>query len=286
MKNSYLLSFFWMMALTSFAQTDSAKVKNKWTFYGLWGYNRWDYTRSTIHFHNEGTPGYDVPYHGPYDFTVYNVTASDKPDFNAIKDVANITIPQFSLRFGFFMNNKKDEGWEFNYDHAKYVVDNGQTALVKGTILGHAVNKDSVLQYPFFHFEHTDGANFVQINYIKRWKVLKSKNGKNSLGILLKPGGGVVYPRTDVTLFSHRLNNAWHIAGFVAGVETGIRIELINNLCLEWTVKAVYTDYLWCFLQYQGHGNANHVFGAIGSIASLGYQFHARPPHIRFRKKN
>ncbi|MGZ3866002.1 MAG: hypothetical protein ACXVNR_06030, partial [Bacteroidia bacterium] len=37
------------------AQTDStSKPKRKLTFYGTWGYNRWAYTKSTIHFKNNG----------------------------------------------------------------------------------------------------------------------------------------------------------------------------------------------------------------------------------------
>jgi len=265
----------------SFAQTDSTnKTKKKWTFYGTWGYNRWDYTKSTIHFVNKGTPNYTDPQHGPYDFTIYNAVAHDSPDFNQIaskwSDVANVTIPQFSVRVGFYLNNKRDEGFEINYDHAKYVVDNGQRVLVKGTVLGQPVNTYTVIQYPDFHFEHTDGANFWMANYIKRWKFFTSKNGNNSIGWMIKPGAGVVVPRTDVTLFGNRLNNRWHMAGFIAGVETGIRANLFKHLCIEFTGKAAYADYLWCFVQYKGNGNANHMFGTIGAILSVGYQFDAR----------
>lgn len=268
----------------SFSQVDSAmgrKIK-KLTFYGTWGYNRWAFTNSTIHFTNAGTPNDPNPTHQPYDFTIYNATAHDAPDFNHIagnlEDVVNVTIPQFSVRLGFYFNNKNDEGWEINYDHAKYVVTDGQQMHVKGTINGHSFDTLCVFPRSYFHFEHTDGANFWQANYIKRWKFYKSKDGKSSIGWMFKPGAGVVIPRTDVTLFGNRLNNRWHIAGFIAGVETGFRAEFLNHLCLEFTVKAAYADYLWCYVQYAGHGNASHRFGTVGAILSLGYQFHHFAP--------
>lgn len=270
-----------------FAQKDSLQLKKarKLTFYGTWGYNRWTYTRSTIHFKNEGDPNYTNPTHGPYDFTLYNVKAHDSPDFNQIaskwSDVINVSIPQFSIRFGFYFGNDKDEGWEINYDHAKYVVSD-QTAHIKGTILGKAVDKDTFIYRPYLHFEHTDGANFWLLNYVKRWKLYASKHGKSNIGVVVKPGAGVVIPRTDVTIFGSRLNNRWHVAGFMAGVETGIRAEFWSNFCVEFTGKAVYTDYLWCFVQYKGNGNANHMFGGLGAILSFGYQFH----HIRPLPKN
>ncbi len=272
----FLFAFFSILFTQySFAQTDStAKAKRKWTFYGTWGYNRWDYTKSTIHFKNTGTPNYTDPAHSPYDFTIYNAVAHDSPDFNQIKDVVNITVPQFSVRLGIYFNNERDEGFEINYDHAKYVVDD-QKVHIQGTILGQVQNKDTMLALPYFHFEHTDGANFWMGNYIKRWKFFKSKNGNNSIGWMIKPGIGVVIPRTDVTIFSNRLNNRWHMAGFIGGFETGIRANLFKHLCIELTGKAAYADYLWCFVQYKGNGNANHTFGTIGAILSVGYQFDA-----------
>ena len=274
----FLFFFFVVCGLSSVAQDTLSKPRRKLTFYGTWGYNRWAFTHSDIHFKNNGTAPYSDPTHSSYDFTLYNCVAHDSPDFGAIKDVANITIPQFSVRGGFYFNNEKDEGWEINYDHAKYVVDDGQKVHVKGTVLGQAQNKDTVIQYPFFHFEHTDGANFWQINYLKRWKFYKSKNGNNSLGWVIKPCAGVVIPRTDCTIFGNRLNNRWHIAGFIAGFETGLRAELFKHLCIEFTAKAAYADYLWCYVQYTGNGNANHRFGTVGAILSAGYQFGAKMP--------
>ncbi len=269
---------FGLLSFYAFSQTaELQKPSRKLTFYGTWGYSRWAFTKSTIHFKNTGASGDPNPSNGTYDFKIYNSMAHDSPDFDQIaskwSDIVNITIPQFNVRIGFFMNNRQDEGWEINYDHAKYIVDD-QKVRIKGNILGEEVDKDTLLQSPNFHFEHTDGANFWQINYIKRWKLYTGKEGRNNIGWILKPGAGIVVPRTDVTLFGTRLNNCWRLAGFIAGVETGIRGEFFDHLCVEFTGKAAYANYLWCYVQYKGNGNANHRFGTVGAILSVGYQFH------------
>src|SRR5690348_16103932 len=116
-----------ILALTGLAKpclaqdTISHKSKKK-QWYFTWGYTRAVYSKSTIHFkntsnrYNETTGRYD-----DYDFIVYRAKAHDRPDFDKLKDVVNITIPQFVCRLGYSFNERT--GIEINYDHTKYVVD-------------------------------------------------------------------------------------------------------------------------------------------------------------------
>ena len=291
-KISFLFVLLICFCFSALSQNDTTTVKKRkrFTFYGMWGYNREAYTRSTIHFENNGTAGPNDPTHSSYNFTIHNVKAHDSPDFDKIagswSDVLNLTIPQFNGRIGVYFNNAHDEGFEISYDHAKYVVTDGQTMLFTGTILGKPVNKDSVPLRKNFHFEHTDGANFVMANYIKRWKLYASTNKKFHLGLLLKPGAGIVVPRTDVTIFSTRLNNYWHIAGVIAGVETGFRAQFFQRLCIELTTRASYADYMQCLVQYAGNGTAHHMFGTRGALLNVGYQFSSFVPNFKFSKKH
>lgn len=248
--------------------------KKKGSFYLLWGYNRDWYLKSTIHFSNtDGDPGQENQF-GVYDFKIYNAKAHDRPDFDAIlRDVVDITIPQFNGRIGYYFNDKKDQGVEINYDHAKYVVTNGQTVRIKGTVFGKTVDKDTILDPTYIHFEHTDGANFTLFNYMRRWKLYSSKDGKHNLGFIVKPGIGFVVPRTDVTIFGNRINNRWHIAGACVGLETGIRTELWRHFTMELTGKAVGASYAKCLVQGKGHGKASHLMGCAEAIFTLGYTF-------------
>jgi hypothetical protein len=269
MKKHSLLFFFFALTLCAAAQKDSLR-KKKLTFFAGWGYNREAYTTSTIHFVNNGTGGKE---YGPYNFEIIDAKAKDKSDFDAIKDVINITIPQFSCRFGIWLNNNNDEGFEINYDHAKYVVTDGQNVHFKGTINGVPVDKDSVLNRNFFHFEHTDGANFWQLNYMKRNRIWYSRKKIYRLSYVFKPGAGVVIPRTDVTLFGHRLNNNWKVAGVMASLEVAIRNDIGKHFFIELSGKSGWCDYINCFVLGKGNGRAYHNFGFVSSILIAGYQF-------------
>jgi hypothetical protein len=249
------------------------KPRSKGTIYLGWGYNKDWYSRSNIRFQNNNPQFINgIPY--TYDFTIYNAKATDRPDFDKIKDLANITIPQFGFRIGYFFNNRSDFGIELNYDHTKYVVDDYQKVRIKGQINNQHFDKDTILDpVNFLHFEHTDGANFWMFNFIKRWKLIESKNRKNNLGLIIKPGVGFVYPRTAVKLFGSDMNNNWKISGLVAGIEAGLRMEFLKNGFIELTGKGVYADYINTLVQGKGLGKASHKFWAAEAILIVGYQF-------------
>jgi hypothetical protein len=247
--------------------------KHTGNFYLLWGYNRDWFAKSTIHISNvNGDPNSHNEY-GVYDFYLEDVVAHDKPDFKAIKDIANLTIPQFNFRIGYYLNNARNEGWEINYDHAKYVVDDYQTMHIRGQIFGTSVDKDTLMIPSNFHYEHTDGANFWNINYMRRWNLVKSKNEKFKLNFIGKAGIGFVMPRTDIKIFGNRVNNNWKIAGICANIETGIRGELWQHFIIEFTAKAVAADYISCLVQGKGNGKASQFIKCGEIILNVGWQF-------------
>lgn len=275
MKRFILIALFAVATQAAFAKfaPDSTLTRKKGSFYLLWGYNVDAYTKSSIHFQNKtGDPTQQNEF-GVYDFTIYDVTAHDRPNFETIPDVINITIPQFNFRIGYFFNNDRDWGIELNYDHAKYVVDDYQTVRIKGTIFGQYMDKDTLMDPHYIHFEHSDGANFWMFNAMKRIKLIKSKNGKHNLGVVFKAGPGFVYPRTDVTIFGDRLNNNWKISGVIVGIETDFRLELWNSWIITFGGKLAYANYVNCLVHGKGHGNAQHTFGTAEAIMTMGYQF-------------
>lgn len=267
MHKSYSLIFFLCLIKCFFSQT-----KERGNLYFGWGYNRDWYSKSDIRLQNNNPQLINGKYY-TYDFTVIDATAKDRPDFDRIKDVVNITVPQFSFRIGYYFKSKKDIGIELNYDHAKYVVNDYQKVRVKGQINGEYFDKDTILDpQTFLHFEHTDGANFWMMNFIKRWKLIETENKKNNIGLILKPGFGIVYPRTDVTIFGNRINNEWKISGIIGGIEAGIRAEFLNNGFIEFTGKAAYANYINAITQGKGYGKASHKFWAFEAILILGYK--------------
>jgi len=104
--------------------------------YFQWGYNTEWYTRSNIHFRMANGNN----------FTLKNAKAHDRPDLDAIpKKPLDVSIPQYNYRIGFYINKKHTKAIELNFDHAKYIVTDGQTVRVKGTIDGKPVDADSIL---------------------------------------------------------------------------------------------------------------------------------------------
>lgn len=282
MLTRFFVFVFFMFGFAGFktilAQTEALKTAKpfKSNLYFSWGYNRAWYSRSTIHLKDLSNTYYSETdrYHY-YDFKIVNAKAHDRPDFEQIKDVINITIPQFVSRLGYYFKKRPDIGIEINYDHAKYVVTDYQTARVEGQINGKPVNTDTILNPDnFVHFEHTDGANFWMVNFLKRWQLYKTpKNNLLNVSYVVKSGGGFVYPRTDVTIFGTRVNNRWHIAGWVAGVETGLKLDLYKHFMFEFTAKGVYADYRKVLVLGLGGGSAHHRFFAGEVIGTFGYQF-------------
>ncbi|MBA2612325.1 MAG: hypothetical protein H0U95_10165 [Bacteroidetes bacterium] len=271
MRYFYLLFIFSLTFFTGFSQTDSLKKKKK-QFYVTWGYTRAKYSKSTIHFKNHSGKFND--YTGKtdnYDFTIYNAVAEDRPDFEKIKDVINITVPQYVFRIGYIFNSKW--GIELNYDHTKYVVTDWQNVHVKGMVNNNYFDQDTILNPTnFLHFEHTDGANFWMINLVRKVSLFKAKKNFEASWVL-KPGAGVVIPRTDVTLFGERLNNNWRVAGWIVGVESGLRMEFFKNGFFEFVGKGSFADYTNCLVLAKGNGKANHYFYTGQLTATLGLKF-------------
>jgi hypothetical protein len=260
-----------VMGIVFSQDIELTKSRKKGTLYGSWGYSREWYSKSDIHIKHDG----DINRRdkdGNYDFTIHDAKASDRDDFDQIYDVKNVTIPQFSFRIGYLFNDKYDLGFEINYDHAKYIVDDYQTLRITGQIFGTPIDKDTLVDpQSFLHFEHSDGANFLMINLVKRFQFYNAKTEKLRLSAVLKAGPGLVYPRTDVTLFGTRVNNKWHVAGYIVGLEAGPRIEAFKYFFAEWTAKIGYANYTNA-LVLEDTAKANHKFTTFMSIFMVGFQ--------------
>lgn len=275
-----LLGLFLLSNTLCFAQL-SHKNTTKRRMYFMWGYTRAWYNNTNIHFKDHsGKYHQQSDTYNYYDFTIYNVTARDRPDFKWKRDIINITIPQFVTRLGFHLNNKWD--LEVNYDHTKYVVDDYQEVKIEGQIFGKPVSGDTILEpQQFLHFEHTDGANFWMLNAVRKWQLLNKHNFMCE--VVAKPGAGVVFPRTDVRIFGEQMNNNWHVAGWIFGIETGLRLSLFEAFTCEITTKGTYANYARSLLLGRGNGNANHYLLTRQFTVSLGYKFKQRHNYRLFK---
>lgn len=270
MKKSTLLSACLLAGLGILhAQTEFPVKKNKLIkgLYFQWGYNVDAYSRSDIHFKMSNGDN----------FTLHNVKAHDSGDFDAIfKKPTEISIPQYNYRIGFYLNESHSKAIEINFDHTKYIVTDGQTARVTGIINGQPVNGDSVLRpETFLHFEHSDGANWLHINYVQFYTAFQNRAHTRSLvKYLWKAGAGINIPRTDFTWKGERLNNKFHVAGYNISTEAGVRFYPLKRLFLEATGKTGYVRYVNALANTPTtKGNrATHGFTYLEAIATLGLE--------------
>jgi hypothetical protein len=266
----FILLFFCHSSLKS-QETQSIPTKAKGTFYFGWGYNRDWFSKSDLHFKNTSDEYNPVTRTNDlYDFTVYGAKAKDRPGFKGMLH-QGLTIPQYVYRIGYYFNKKHDFGIELNFDHVKYVVVDNQTLHVKGTIHSQYIDQDTLIRpADFLHFEHTNGANFMMVNFMKRQRLLASSNGWHRLDLIAKVGAGVVIPKTDVFLFGQEVDNRFHVAGYVTGIETGFRYEAFKHIYLEYTAKGTFANYTNVLVI--GSGKANHHFWTFENILIIGLQ--------------
>ena len=233
MKNFSTLVLILLIAVSSFAQKGwNQDLHKKGNFWGIWGYNVSGYTRSDISFQGQD-----------YNFTLYDVQAKDRPtpfDWNTYFNPSTISIPQWNLRFGYFINDH----WSISIgtDHMKYVMVQDQFTPVEGYInLAHgnyngAYNRQPIqLTDDFLLFEHTDGLNYASIE-AEYFGNLYQFNEKHAINYYAGPGIGLMVPRSNVTLMEMPRYDAFHVAGYGFSGKVGLQANLWTHLLLsaEW----------------------------------------------------
>ena len=225
------------------------------------GFHRVFFTKSNIHFKNNTSANYD--------FTLHKVKAEDDNDFRVGKGFG---APQFSILLGYyFKSSKKGLGIELSYDHVKYIAVQDQKLRVTGQINGAKLDKDTVMSKSFVEYEHTDGANYYMINLLKRKPLLHSKNEKHWLSVVLKPGAGLVIPRSDTRIMGFRHNERYNIAGFVIGMDGGLRYDFLNYFFAQASAITAYAHYGNVLLY--GGGRAKQHWFSLQTMLIVGFQF-------------
>lgn len=253
MKKLILFSclIFCCVASTLFAQEQvSNPIKytahNKGKLFFFWGGNRESYSKSDIHF--KGTD---------YDFTLYNVEASDRPKGWHIDYInpSRMTIPQTNFRIGYFVNDHYSVS--IGVDHMKYVMNQNQVASIGGVIgasypdfdgayLSTGNNTIVLSDGNFLQFEHTDGLNYVHSELSRVDDLSKLFKIKNTdvfqINITEGIGGGFLYPKTNSTLLGKERHDDFHVSGFGVSVKAGLNFTFFKYFFIQTELKGGYID--------------------------------------------
>ena len=214
---------------------------NKGKFFVSWGGNRDRYTKSDVTFKGKN-----------YNFTLDNITADDKPKGWHIDylNPTRMTIPQTNFRLGYFI--KDHYSIAIGVDHMKYVMTQGQTVNITGTIAAGAPydgvynNTPIVINNDFLMYEHTDGLNYVNTEFSRHddiSKIFKIKNtDKIQVNLTEGIGAGLLYPKTNTTLLGKERHDDFHVSGYGASLKAGLNLTFFKHFYIQGELKGGYIN--------------------------------------------
>jgi hypothetical protein len=246
LKNIIFITSLFLITLSLFSQEtiqnqDKYTAHKKGKFFISWGGNRETYSKSDIQF--KGTD---------YDFTIYDVSAHDKPKGWHIDYInpGRMTIPQTNLRVGYFVNDHYSVA--LGVDHMKYVMNQGITVNYTGNYpnrnsYGEAVGNNQVLlTEDFLTFEHTDGLNYVNTevsrhdDISKFFKIIDAD--KIQVNVTEGIGLGVLYPKTNAKVFNKQRHDDFHVSGYGASIKAGLNLTFFKHFYIQTEVKGGYIN--------------------------------------------
>ncbi len=249
----FLLFLFSSFVFTSLFAQETLPRKKRGQFYFSWGYNRDWYSNSTIHFVNNNPDRSKS-----YDFTLYDATAHDKPDYDDFWNLGRLTVPQYDLTVGYHFNDKRDLGLEIGWDHLKYVVTDWQNVHIKGQKHGIPIDAVEPLNPDTVHLQHTNGNNYLLLSLTKRKALYSHKYFQvDALG---KVGAGPLISYTISTILGDYDPGYFHYHGWVVATSVGVRVSFLKKFFIQSNLQGAFADYTNTKLGHNHDGLATHTF--------------------------
>jgi hypothetical protein len=239
MKSQIFMAIFVIASQLAFAQKEPVigKTDQKGKLYVYWGWNRGWYNTSDIGF--RGTD---------YDFDLENVVAKDRQTTFSLNSYLNptlITIPQYNFKIGYFIGKNYDIS--FGVDHMKYVVPYGQSVKISGYIAGTGTiydgiyeNDDIIIEKEFLSFEHTDGLNYLNVEF-RRFDNIFDLN-QVRINLTEGFGMGALMPKTNARLLNNERHDDFHLAGFGIDAVAGINLTFYKVFFIQSELKGGYIN--------------------------------------------
>ncbi|SDW04255.1 hypothetical protein SAMN05216556_101199 [Aequorivita viscosa] len=269
--------FFCVLNWGAYAQnevTTRYNAHNKGKVFLSWGGNRAAYTKSDITFKGDD-----------YNFTLQNVKAHDRPKGWHIDYVnpKRVTISQTNFKLGYFISDKYYLA--FGFDHMKYDMTQDQYVNINGYInlsedeagagYNGVYNNESIqLTKDFLEYEHTDGLNYVYLEF-GRFDDISSlfritNIDKIQVNITEGIGIGGLYPKTNTTLLSKDRYDEFHVAGFGVSLSAGVNVKFFKYFFVQGDLKGGYINMPDVRTTMNSSDKASQDFMFFESVFSLG----------------
>jgi hypothetical protein len=250
LKHLLLFSLFTLSGISTgvYAQENTANpskytAHNKGKFYVYWGGNRESFSRSDIHFKGAN-----------YDFTLYDVSAHDKPKGWQIDylNPGRMTIPQTNFRMGYFISDHYNVS--LGLDHMKYVMYQDRIVDYTGTYPNQGSYNEVVPGNPnqvnlttdFLKFEHTDGLNYINTEFCRVDDLSKylsiGNTDKFQVNLTEGLGAGILFPKTNATLLEKPRHDDFHVAGYGVSGKVGLNLTFYKYFFVQAELKAGYIN--------------------------------------------
>jgi hypothetical protein len=242
------------------AQQDTKTKKHHRTrsYWGSWGYNEEVYTKSTV---NVNQPSLGNNY------DLVHVTARDHEGWDEGVFHKALTIPQYNYRLGCYFNDKQDLGIELNFDHTKYLINDGMKHVTGTLNHRHVDTMINMSASTGFYYYLNNGANFFLINIVKRLGLYHTQDNNLRVDLTGKAGIGPVIPHVQDAFFGQANTPHFQLGGWNTGVETALRVTIMKYGYLEFSQKVDYARYSNLKI-YEGTAKQN--FGTYEFILSIG----------------
>lgn len=209
----------------------------KGKFFVYWGWNYGWFSNSDLHFFGKN-----------YDFTLSKVIANDRQSdfsFETYFGLQKFTIPQYNFRLGYFLNDHYN--LSIGMDHMKYVMQSDQLVKIDGYIADTETRFDKVyeqedisLTEDFLKFEHTDGLNYINIEYRRFDEIVSFE--KIKINLTEGFGIGVLRPRTNASLLNKERYDEFHLSGYGLNAVVGLNITLFKHFFIQSEFKGGYMN--------------------------------------------
>ena len=267
-----------LITFNSYSQDFVEPIKytstNKGKVFVSWGGNRSAFTKSDITF-----KGVD------YEFTIKDVTAHDKPKGWHIDYVnpTRMTIPQTNFKLGYFISDHYSIA--LGLDHMKYVMDSNKNRVLEGYIdlpaddvgaifNGVYNNENFLVSEEFLLFEHTDGLNYVYLEFARHDDISSlfgiQNTDKFQVNITEGIGAGVLYPKTNTTLFDRDRYDEFHVAGYGFSVGAGLNLTFFKHFFIQGDLRGGYINMGDIRTTHNASESASQHFFYGESVFSLG----------------